>query len=115
MGGGLSKFLPKNKGGSRSDGQDLTKVWRNRQKHRRAALFTNGTQLRYADLSQVDFLLALLSPNHMTFAEEDSDKLSLSEMTEKALTILQRNPEGFILFVEGGLIDKGHHQVTQSE
>uniref|UniRef100_A0A8V0Z9S9 Alkaline phosphatase n=1 Tax=Gallus gallus TaxID=9031 RepID=A0A8V0Z9S9_CHICK len=34
---------------------------------------------------------------------------SIVEMTEKAIRILRRNPNGFFLFVEGGRIDHGHH------
>jgi alkaline phosphatase len=34
---------------------------------------------------------------------------SLAEMTFKAISILQRNPKGFFLLVEGGRIDHGHH------
>jgi alkaline phosphatase len=35
---------------------------------------------------------------------------SLTEMTEKAIGILQRGPQGFFLMVEGGRIDHGHHE-----
>lgn len=31
-------------------------------------------------------------------------------MTEKAIKILQKDPNGFFLFVEGGQIDFGHHE-----
>jgi alkaline phosphatase len=34
---------------------------------------------------------------------------SLTEMTEKAIRILSKNPRGFFLNVEGGRIDHGHH------
>ncbi|XP_071745217.1 alkaline phosphatase, tissue-nonspecific isozyme-like [Lepeophtheirus salmonis] len=44
-------------------------------------------------------------------AEKDSNSQpSISEMTESALKILQKNPEGFFLMVEGAKIDKGHHE-----
>jgi alkaline phosphatase len=38
------------------------------------------------------------------------DQPSIVEMTEKAIQILSRNPNGFFLFVEGGRIDHGHHE-----
>lgn len=34
---------------------------------------------------------------------------TLSEMVQKAIEILSKHEEGFFLFVEGGLIDRGHH------
>ncbi len=34
---------------------------------------------------------------------------SLAEMTGKAIDILAKNPEGYLLLVEGGRIDHGSH------
>lgn len=34
---------------------------------------------------------------------------TLQEMTRNAIQLLQKEPNGFVLFVEGGLIDKAHH------
>ena len=39
-------------------------------------------------------------------AYESAGEPSLAEMTEKAIQILQKNTEGFFLFVEGGRIGK---------
>ena len=38
--------------------------------------------------------------------DDGSGEPSIAEMTEKAIQILQRNPEGFFLLVEGGRIGK---------
>lgn len=35
---------------------------------------------------------------------------SLMNMTEKALNTLKRNSNGFVLVVEGGMIDQAHHR-----
>lgn len=35
---------------------------------------------------------------------------SLSNMTEQAVRILMKNKNGFLLVVEGGMIDQAHHQ-----
>jgi alkaline phosphatase len=37
---------------------------------------------------------------------------SLTEMAEKALEILKKNKNGFVLLVEGGRIDTAHHETT---
>jgi alkaline phosphatase len=37
---------------------------------------------------------------------------TLEEMTKKAIEILSKERNGFFLFVEGGLIDVGHHLTT---
>lgn len=37
---------------------------------------------------------------------------TLEEMTKKAIEILSKEKNGFFLFVEGGLIDTGHHLTT---
>lgn len=55
------------------------------------------------DPSSVDYLLGLFAPSHMEyFHEQDKhDDPTLAEMTQMALQILGRNPNGFFLFVEG--------------
>ncbi|VDP95676.1 unnamed protein product [Echinostoma caproni] len=45
----------------------------------------------------------------MDYEIDRTDQPSLAEMTAKAVSILQRNPKGFLLMVEGGRIDHGHH------
>jgi len=35
---------------------------------------------------------------------------TLAQMTRKAIQLLQKEPNGFVLFVEGGLIDMAHHE-----
>jgi alkaline phosphatase len=42
-------------------------------------------------------------------ATDPAGEPSLSEMTRAALTMLQKNPKGYFLMVEGGRIDHGHH------
>lgn len=41
--------------------------------------------------------------------EDQGGEPSLSDMTAKAIKVLQKNPKGFFLMVEGGRIDHGHH------
>lgn len=42
--------------------------------------------------------------------EKKPEEPTLTEMTEMAIKILQKNPNGFYLFVEGAKIDMAHHE-----
>jgi hypothetical protein len=61
------------------------------------------TVLDYVDLDNVDYLLGLFSFEHMDYHLEanPASQPTLREMTEAALKILNRNPKGYVLFVEG--------------
>ena len=82
----------------------------------------NRTELMEVDVSQVDRLFGLFGEHHLLFDHERRnssgcepcqkwpDQPSLTEMTQKAIEILQKNTEhGFFLLVEGGRIDHAHH------
>lgn len=60
------------------------------------------------------FFIGIFANGHLKFDHErdsgPSGMPSLSNMTEKALKILKRNSKGFVLVVEGGLIDQAHHR-----
>ncbi|KAJ8393168.1 hypothetical protein AAFF_G00068510 [Aldrovandia affinis] len=71
---------------------------------------SRGTRLDRTNLID-EWLKGLFEPSDLRF-ELDRDVTtdpSLTEMVEKAIRILRRNPKGFYLFVEGGRIDHGHH------
>ena len=118
LGGGRGKFMPNTAPdpvdgamGERSDKRDLTVEWT--KKYHNAAYVWSAKQLAAVDPRKTDHLLGLFARGHMSF---DSDRKkngdiepSLTEMTKKAIDILQRNPEGFFLMVEGGRIDQAHH------
>lgn len=117
LGGGRSFFLtseqtdPQNKRpGTRTDGRDLTAEWQDRQ---RSAYVWNREQLESIDGAEVNHLLGLFHPSHMSYEQdrhtEETAEPDLPLMTRKALEILKRNSDGFFLMVEAGRIDHAHH------
>ena len=97
--------------GARADGRDLTQAWTSRSAG--SAYVWNREQLEALDLAQTDRLLGLFEPSDMQWeahrARDAAGEPSLAEMTEVALTRLARHDGGFMLMVEGGRIDHGHH------
>lgn len=112
MGGGRANFLPDSvsdpeypgKKGARKDGRDLTQAWLQRYGERGQYVW-NQAQFDKIEPGKVDHLLALFEPSHMNFEhdrrQDAAGEPSLAEMTGKAIDILARNPEGYLLLVEG--------------
>ena len=120
MGGGRAYFLPttaddpedEGKKGRRKDGRDLTKAWLDRYSNSGAFVW-NKEQFDKLYPNSVDHVLGLFEMSHMEY-EHDRPKdkggePSLAEMAEKAIDILAKNPEGYLLMVEGGRVDHASH------
>lgn len=122
MGGGRRHFLPRedsfNSGeqsgaieGVRNDGRNLTEEWQNLYPEGRYIIDQAGFDA--VDAEKTTKLFGLFNEFHMQYENERQDDIlgepSLSEMTLKAINILNNNPKGFFLMVEGGRIDLGHH------
>jgi alkaline phosphatase len=119
LGGGRAEFLPNSEAdpalpasrGARGDGRNLIADWQAR--HPDGVYAWNRSQLVALDASHTEHLLGLFDPSHMAFeadrAQEAPGEPSLSEMTAKAIDVLDHNPRGFVLMVEGGRIDQAHH------
>ncbi|KAM7339647.1 hypothetical protein ACRRTK_000262 [Alexandromys fortis] len=111
LGGGRKYMFPKgtpdpeypndtSQSGTRLDGENLVEKWlKNHQL---------GGHHGFLCLS------GLFEPTDMKYDINRNPLLdpSLKEMTEVAVSMLSRNPQGFYLFVEGGRIDQGHHEGT---
>ncbi|XP_069668782.1 alkaline phosphatase-like [Periplaneta americana] len=112
LGGGMNQMgVPVKQGDyifcTRNDSQNLAEKWKEGKKN---YLFVNTTEdFMRADLSKVEYLMGLFSPGHLPYVLERKGEPSLVNMTEKALKVLSRNPNGYVLLVEGGNIDNAHH------
>lgn len=119
MGGGRPNFLPETmtdpedpeETGARTDGQDLTQMWTSQYEN--SAYVWNQEQFDAVDPATTDHLLGLFEPSHMQYeADRESDTAgepSLSEMTDKAIDILSKNDNGYVLQVEAGRVDHALH------
>jgi len=119
LGGGRRSFIkringadPENGGkGERLDGRDLTAEWL--ANYPNSAYVWNKSQFDSVDPASTDHLLGLFNMSHMEYEEDRENDTggepSLSEMTEKAIGVLEKNPKGFFLHVESGRIDHAHH------
>lgn len=116
LGGGRTKFLrfdevdpedPEVHGDRRS--RSLVREWQERG----GAYVWDQKGFAAIDPATTGPLLGLFEPSHMQYeidrSKDAAGEPSLTEMTEKAIRILQRGPKGFFLMVEGGRIDHGHH------
>lgn len=119
LGGGRQKLMPSTVAdpeyagmhGSRSDGRDLTAEWLRR--HSDGAFVWDRAGFEAVDSAATGHLLGLFEPDHMQYeADRITDAAgepSLAEMTVKAIEILSKDGDGFVLMVEGGRIDHAHH------
>ena len=100
------------KKGKRKDGADLTKAWLDRYPDGGAYVW-NLEQFDQLDPAGVDHVLGLFEMSHMQYdhdrPQDKAGEPSLAQMAAKAIDILARNPEGYVLMIEGGRIDHGSH------
>ena len=117
MGGGSASFLPQSVAGSRRrDARDMLAAFREK-----GYAFADTRQaLLDAVATPPDRLLGLFNLGNMDGALDRfylkrgtvarfPDQPDLTEQVSAALRVLERNPAGFYLMIESGLIDKFNH------
>jgi alkaline phosphatase len=122
LGGGRTYFLPRavmdpeypTMAGRRLDGRNLTEEWvSTRSAQGGAAYVWNRAQFEAFDPQKSSYLLGLFEPSHVQYETDKSrdaaGEPTLTEMTDKALSVLLKERRGFFLHVEGGRIDHAHH------
>lgn len=118
MGGGFSKFLPSNQNdtfgskGERLDGKDLVNLWK--LDNPQGAFVSTLQELQSLDYAQTKKVFGLFHSSHLDYNAgkklRNPSQPRLKDMTESAIKLLQKNPEGYFVFIEGGRIDHGHHE-----
>jgi alkaline phosphatase len=122
LGGGRAGFRnqtvkdEEGKNGYRTDGRDLIQEWKTeRNKMGQATYIFDRNGLRNLDFEKTDYVLGLFEHDHMKYNLDvinqnlQHQEPTLTEMTVAAIKMLQKEKNGFFLFVEGGMIDQAHH------
>lgn len=102
--------------GRRTDGRNLIDEWlEERNRNGRAEYVWHKQQLDQVDIQNTDFLLGLFESDHCMYRNDIIDRNLLrqepllTDMTRKAIEMLQKDDNGFFLLVEAGRIDHAHH------
>ncbi|XP_065335187.1 alkaline phosphatase-like isoform X2 [Cloeon dipterum] len=100
----------------RKDGRDLINEWEIRKKSQEDSYKVVSTSkgLAEIDFSRTDYLLGVFANGFMKYDHEIDPEVTptLAEMSAAAIQILQKGENGFVLVIEGGLIDQAHHRGT---
>ena len=119
LGGGRSRFMTKDmadpeyegRTGVREDGRDLIGEWTAKSDDH--VYIYDQAGFDATDFAGPSKVLGLFEPSHMQFeldrAEDKAGEPSLAELTKAAITRLSQDEDGYVLMVEGGRVDHGHH------
>ncbi|WP_199257513.1 alkaline phosphatase [Paracoccus binzhouensis] len=118
LGGGRGNFMlesqqdpeDETRTGARKD-RDLIAEWKAR--HNDGAYVWNKQEFDAVDPAGTGKLLGLFNASHMQYeADREKDaggEPSLAEMSVKAIDMLSKNENGYVLMIEGGRVDHAHH------
>lgn len=119
LGGGRRHMLPATesdpeyptKAGRRGDGRNLTKEWTAKSDDHVFVYDQAGFDKQ--DFASSERVLGVFEPSHMQYDidrdEDGAGEPSIAEMTEAAITRLAQDEDGYVLMVEAGRVDHGHH------
>ncbi|RYV00731.1 alkaline phosphatase [Shewanella sp. OPT22] len=122
MGGGRRHFLPKDASanstdarsdieGDRTDGRNLVNEWKSQYPTGNYVMDRAGFDA--LNTATTERIFGLFNESHMQYEADRHNDIagepSLTQMTEKALQVLSKNDKGYMLVVESGRIDHGHH------
>ena len=109
LGGGWKTLVGPDHGGERIDRRHLPNEWRERAPGRTVA----RTSRELESAPETGQLLGIFSRSHLEYMalrdERHADQPTLTQMTLAALDRLKKAGAGYLLMVEGGRIDHGHH------
>jgi len=113
MGGGSRNMIDRSLtshgiAGYRNDGKNLIEEWKSMNASR--TYVSSKQELLDVNPDEVVQLLGIFNSNHIDYnlevqARNLVDQPSLTDLTEKAIDILEQSAEGYFLFVEGGRIE----------
>ena len=122
LGGGRKNFInatetdEEGRPGTRTDGRNLINEWMTERNQKAKAKFIwHKQQLNEIDFDKTDYLMGLFESDHCMYNLDilnnnlQNQEPSLTDMTVAAIKMLQKEENGFFLFVEGGRIDHAHH------
>ncbi|XP_075236104.1 alkaline phosphatase-like [Lycorma delicatula] len=99
----------------RVDGRNLIEDWKKEKQNRGVGydVVMNTAELESLDKNK-EYVLGIFSNSHLNMDyirdKSPSGMPSLQQMTAAALKVLNNGENGFVLMVEGGLIDFAHHR-----
>ena len=118
LGGGSAYFYPQStKGSKRKDDKDLVSAFKSDGYQ---TVFTKQELLKASEDKSTKKLFGVFHPDNMdgsldrlflkkNTVPEFPNQPDLTEMTQSAINVLSKNPNGFFLMVEAALIDKFNH------